>query len=306
MGMIYRKQSIEGVTVPAIIHNGSYFLIQLGVYEDGTVSCWEKCDLDRFIEKLNNGWVAPAVPNGKSLSVNSLGEYKLESGQWNYDINGFNGYVRDIVKSINPKMENIYHTTDRENEKWNKARVKFTATPVPFKLKPGLGYFTLKGESSYIFYRNEEGQLSLTALTVYEDKTVSLDTVKDKYFTLEETEELFDNKTLLTSVGSSAKVLIKGLGTVTLSDGGYFVNTVEKIKEIKDNAARLAGEDDAIDRCQKAYYLYLTDPTEWARENLRKYYEAVPKHRRCFLGDMDTKDSDYRRILYHPEEKREV
>lgn len=71
-------------------------------------------------------------------------------------------------------------------------------------------------------------------------------------------------------------------------------------------AVGLSGEKDAIDRCQEAYYLYLTEPTEQARENLRKCYEAVPEHKRCFLGDMDTRDSDYIRILYHPEEKREV
>lgn len=40
MGNVYRKQLVEGVTIPAIIHNSSYFLIQMTVYEDGTVSCW--------------------------------------------------------------------------------------------------------------------------------------------------------------------------------------------------------------------------------------------------------------------------
>lgn len=195
MGRIYRKQKIEGVTVPAIIHNGSYFLIQLGVYEDGTISCWDKCDLNKFCEKLNKGWVTPAVPDGKFLSVNSLGIYKVESGRWNYDIDGFDGYIGDIVKSINPEMANIYHTTEREREKWNKARVGFTATPVPFKLQAGLGYSMLDGESRFIFYKKENGTLSLTALTVYADKTVSIDDEgEDKYFTLEEIEELFDKK----------------------------------------------------------------------------------------------------------------
>ena len=42
MSKVYRRQLVEGVTIPAIIHNGSYFLIDMAVYEDGTVSCWHK------------------------------------------------------------------------------------------------------------------------------------------------------------------------------------------------------------------------------------------------------------------------
>ena len=42
------------------------------------------------------------------------------------------------------------------------------------------------------------------------------------------------------------------------------------------------------------------------REVLRKAYEAVPESERMYLGDMDSKDSDYRRILYYPDKKREV
>ena len=34
--------------------------------------------------------------------------------------------------------------------------------------------------------------------------------------------------------------------------------------------------------------------------------EAVPESERMYLGDMDSKDSDYRRILYYPDKKREV
>lgn len=305
MVRMYRKQKVEGVTVPGIIHNSSYFLVNLGIYEDGTVSCWDKCDLDRFCEKLKKGWVVSAVPDGKSLSVNSLGNFKVERGQWNYGIDGFDRYVKDVVKSINPEMANIYVTTDREAEKWKKARVGFSASPVPFKLKPGLGYSMLDGKSNFIFYREIGGKLNLTPLTVYSDKTVRIDASGDYFYSLEEIEELFRNKSLLTSVKGSEEVFIEGLGTVILSSEGT-VKTSEKIKEIKDTAADLAGDKDSIERCREAYFYYLTSPTEWARENLRKLYEQVPEHKRCFLGDMDTKDSDYIRILYHPEDKREV
>lgn len=41
-------------------------------------------------------------------------------------------------------------------------------------------------------------------------------------------------------------------------------------------------------------------------EELRKTYEAVPESQRMYLGDMDTKDWDFIRILYRPDQKREV
>ena len=306
MNSVYRKQKIEGVTVPAIIHNSSYFLIQMGVYEDGTVSCWRKCDLDDFIGILKMGWVVPSVPQGKELSVNGLGSYKVISACWEYDINGFDRHIKDTVRSINPEMKNIYHITQREKDKWDKARVAFAPTAFPFKIKGQIGYTMVEGKSSYIFYRNGEGKLFLTLITIYSDKTVRLEITGDKEYSLEEIENLLDSKTLSTAPEGEETVVIEGLGEIVLSSGGYCCKASEKKKELNELALELAGEKDAIDRCRHAHYLYLCEPTGWARENLRKAYEAVPEHQRMFLGDMDSKDSDFRRILFHPEDKREV
>lgn len=46
MSKVYREQCIEGVTIPSIIHNSQYFWHNMAVYEDGTVSVWDKVDLD--------------------------------------------------------------------------------------------------------------------------------------------------------------------------------------------------------------------------------------------------------------------
>ncbi len=48
MGRVYYRQRVEGVTIPAVIHNGSYFYTNLGVYENGIVSCWHRSDLRQF------------------------------------------------------------------------------------------------------------------------------------------------------------------------------------------------------------------------------------------------------------------
>ena len=34
MGKVYRQQRVEGITIPAIIHNGNYFYTNMAVYED--------------------------------------------------------------------------------------------------------------------------------------------------------------------------------------------------------------------------------------------------------------------------------
>ena len=70
MERVYYKQLIEGASIPAIIHNSSYFLIQMAVYENGTVSCWHKSDLQQFWGDLETGWVVPSVPADADLSIN--------------------------------------------------------------------------------------------------------------------------------------------------------------------------------------------------------------------------------------------
>lgn len=44
---------------------------------------------------------------------------------------------------------------------------------------------------------------------------------------------------------------------------------IKKQKELKETISALAGEKDAHDRCLAAYFAYLTELTEWAREIAR-------------------------------------
>ena len=307
MGRVYRKQMIEGIAVPAIIHNSNYFLIQMAIYADGIVSCWHKSDLRQFKEDLRRGWVVPSVPEGKALSVHNLGDFVIKQARWYHNAASYYQQVREMVKDLNPEMANIYKTTPGEIEKWDKLRVGFTASPTPCKQKPGFGYDFCDGRGNYIFCRQNDG-LYLTALTVFADKTVQLDGMGPHYYNMEEIEQLFANGTLCTNLPQAEWVSIFGLGELLLApmQGNYAVPVGDKLGEIADDLADLLGEEDSIAICRRAYHYYLEEPSDWTRENLRKAYEAVPEHQRMYLGDMDTRDSDYLRILYHPEQKREV
>ena len=187
---VYRRQRIEGVSIPAIIHNSSYFLIQMPVYEDGIVSCWHKSDLQQLQEDLRRGWVTPTVPLGRELSVHNLGSFEVREAHWDYNIQSYYQHVREVVQSLNPEMVNIYHITPREIEKWDKLRVCFTADCTPCKQKPEFGYDFWDGESNYIFCR-QNGQLWLTPLTVFADKTVQIEALAENYYNMEEMERLF-------------------------------------------------------------------------------------------------------------------
>ncbi len=305
MGQVYRKQRIEGVTVPAIIKNGQYFWHNMAVYEDGTVSCWDKVDLSDVPQKLASGKLSVCVPEGNGLSVFHCCYLKIESAKWNFDTESYYNFIRETVKKLNPEMANIYKTTDREKEKWRSYRVGFTADPTPFKLKGNFGYSMLDGNKMNIFLR-EHGKITLTMLSCYEDGTFSVDGLGEEYLTINDIERLFADGMLCASPESGETVTFGVLGTAKVTaDPELAVSDKDKLDEIRNDSLRAQNKPDALELCRGAYFAYLADPCDFYKEKLREAYEAVPEHQRCYLGDMDTRDSDYIRILY-TDKKREV
>lgn len=306
MATIYRKQIIEGISVPGIIHNSNYYFVDMAVYEDGTVDCWHKSDLTQFRNDIDKGWVIPQVPIGAELSVYGLGDFTVRDAKWLHDKNGFYQYIENIVRKLNPEMENLYHETPRIAEKWKKVHVSWSETPKACKRKGDFGYDLLDGMSEYVFYQNDD-KLQITFLTAYEDKTLRIDAKGDIYYSLDEILKMFDTEDLRVSLKNEEWVHIDGLGEVLLAPDEYSNTKLkEKKKEVAEMVAEMANEPTAHDKCIEAYHNYLVEPSDYTREKLREAYEAVPEHQRMFLGDMDGKDSDFVRILYYPNNKREV
>jgi len=75
------------------------------------------------------------------------------------------------------------------------------------------------------------------------------------------------------------------------------VEEEEFIKEVEDVLRRFKGELTTSQICHTAMKQYNEHPTEDNKDLLRQAYEAVPKHRRMFLGDMDSKDWEFRKVL---------
>ena len=74
---IVRVMKVHGVFTPAFIHNGKFFFINLEVYADGLVDCWELLDLALFHDKLRDGWVETAIPDGEEISVHRSEERRV-------------------------------------------------------------------------------------------------------------------------------------------------------------------------------------------------------------------------------------
>ena len=111
----------------------------------------------------------------------------------------------------------------------------------------------------------------------------------------------------MVSIDDKQWVKIEGIGEVLFGASELGENSLDEMKSIiREMVLDVAGEETAHDKCVRAYHEYLEYPSDFNREVLRKAYEAVPESERMYLGDMDSKDSDYRRILYYPDKKREV
>lgn len=76
MQRIRRIKQVEGTTTPGIIHNADHnFLVQVQVYEDGMVNCWELVDLKGLKQKIDEYWLGPDIPDGETLSIHGLGAF---------------------------------------------------------------------------------------------------------------------------------------------------------------------------------------------------------------------------------------
>lgn len=303
MGRVYRKQRIEGVTIPAIIHNGQYFWLNMAVYEDGTVSCWNKTDLCDVPYQLKRGWLTPLMPEGKGLSVYGLCWLEIIKAEWKFNNDSYFEYVKETVRSLNPEMTNIYETTEREKAKWKDYHVGFTADPTPCKIGGRFGYRLVDGDKVNVLLRND-GKIQLTQMNIFADETFSIDGLGEDFFTLDDIEKMFKDKTLITSVKDGETVSFGALGEAVCKTVS-FTKPAEKLKEIREKSLRVQNKPDAHERCQRAYHAYLVEPSEFNKNKLREAYEAVPEHERIYLGDMDTRNTDFERILY-TDEKREV
>ncbi|MFB6456841.1 hypothetical protein ACE38W_16330 [Chitinophaga sp. Hz27] len=300
---IYRKQLIEGFSIPAIIHNASYYFTDLDVYADGRVQCWNFEDLEHFKNDVKRGWVSLSIPEGDQISIYGLGCWTISNGNWCYTQETFIDYVLSLIKELNPNLENIYQYKPRvvngvtigESGQGTIYKTKSNIPPDPFEER-------ISGDSMNVFYRaNDSWYLAKTI--VFPDNTITLTRLETPVdISFQEFEALIDKGIIQSEIPSGTKVMIHGLGSFIIGEAHYTTEIAEILLEIQDAARKLRNEPTTLDICINAYQQYLDNPTAANKALLKTSYENVPDHQKMYVGDMDTKDIAVRMIIYGDEE----
>src|SRR5262245_19656079 len=122
--------TIDGLVTPAFIHNGpTFFLVDLPIYADGLIDCWEMVDLALFQAKLRSGWVTPGVDEGAPIGVHGLGTWTASGGAWDLDADGLLARIKELLATLNPRMENLHDCHGRTVEKRGGVNVSILGMP---------------------------------------------------------------------------------------------------------------------------------------------------------------------------------
>lgn len=306
---IQRTMKIEGKMIPAFICNGGrYFYTNLEVYSDGIIDAWGAVDLDFFRRKLTSNWVSTSIPNGKEISIHHLGSLKIKNSSWQFDKKSFYEYTLDIIKEMNPKLENLYDFHGTDTVKKGKVNYSKLSMPQGKPVKPKDEKYPflhkITGNNFSAFLKKSANSYYLCNISVFADESVKIDRIPHtKNTNLGELKEMVKESKLITEIEKEQKVIVYGLGEFEI-DEVLYTNKIESlISEIGDAISELNSKPTTSQVCQTAYDNYLKNPTVKLRDELKRTYEKVPEHLRTYiLGDMDVKDIPIRMIIYGDKE----
>lgn len=306
---IQRTMKIEGKMIPAFICNGgSYFYTNLEIYSDGIIDAWGAVDLDFFQKKLSSNWVSTSIPNGKKISIHHLGSLKIKNGKWQFDKKSFYDHIIEIIKEMNPKLENLYNFHGTDTIK--RGRINYAKLSIlqgkPIKLKDEKRPFSHKvtGNNFSAFLKKSDNIYYLCNVSVFTDESIRIDRIPNSINTdLEGLTKMVKGFELMTEVKEGQKVLIYGIGEFEVDDVLYSNKIEYLISAIGDTISELNSKPTTSQICKKIYDEYIATPTVKLRDELQLAYEKVPQHLRTYiLGDMDVKDIPIRMIIYSEEE----
>lgn len=305
---VFRTETIDGLVVPAIIHNGGHYFVDMPVFADGLVDCWELVDLAGFREKLASGWVVPRAPDGATFRVHELAEWTVEEGRWELDEEGLYEKVVGRVRELNPTMERLHdgHGLTEEIVDGKAVAIMRVAHEKPVRLihPERLWPDRVRGEErSVLVHDGHDGDYHVASLRVYADGVLELGRLSATE-TLDRAgfERAVRSRRVVANAPVGARVQIRGLGSFRVAGAFQLASMSEIVREIPDLVDAANHRLDSVARCRVAYAAYLAEPTVARREVLREAYESVPKHNRMYVGDMDTKDVAVRMVLYGDKE----
>lgn len=295
-------RTLNGVSFPAIIHNGSYFLADIGVYEDGVVECWGGVDLKLFKKKVSSGWVKTFLPDGAVLSAHHLADMTVTNAQWSMTPRTLIKRVKLIIKALNPKMINLYDMAGDDTYRSGKVRVGKAnrMSNATWREDEQMGLFSqpIKGVAQNAFWRTN-GRVYVVTVSLFDDDQVQITGTGEELVmsldTLRKDERL-------TSAGKGDLVQISGLCTFELADIEFTIPKDDFLSELEIDRDSLLGRETPVSRTVAAFKAFQDSPKTETLEELRIAYESVPEHMRPYCGDMDSKDIPIRIALYGEQE----
>src|SRR5438093_4092304 len=261
LASICRTKEIRGYEFPGIIHNGSYFLTELQVFADGLINCWQMVDLPMFKEKLRGGWVVTSIPDRAALDIHGIGSVSVNSPVWAHTPDGLVKFIQDVVRTLNPRMENLYHCHGRDTEEVNGVRYAAVNTdnPRPWKTDQPIsplvhGIFG----GSLRHFQVHDGLLRLVTIQLFRDDSA-------KIFGFSEPQTLdfgslvkqLQNRDYFRIPDAGDRVVIEGLADFTAGEWTYRVDPSQLVGEFHDLHDRVHDRPGAIQECMNAYRDYL-------------------------------------------------
>jgi hypothetical protein len=293
------SERVRGMTLPIFIHNGSYFLDTLEIYEDGLVDCWELIALDDLPEKVNKNWVTVQAPKGARISIHDLGMATVKDADWLLTNQEFMELVQKALEQLNPNRQNITDLQRLKRKRAAESNIPESMIGVS-RWRPNVYRFTeygleILGERFPIFYQQNE-EVFLTSCITYQNETAQIG-FDETIISIGKIREMLDNNIITTNVPDGTRLTISGLGDFQVLNGYWKVEKDELWKAIENKIAILNGQLDLVSVARQALKIYQENPNRDNHMNLKEAYEAVPKHHRKFIGDMDHKDHEVKRIL---------
>ena len=309
--LIIRTKRVAGIQTPGVIHNGNYFFVNLSVFADGIIDCWELVDLSFFKKKLKEGWVVPSIPEGESISIHHLGDWQISGGNWDFNQKTLFKYVKGLIKTLNPKMENLHNCHGHLNRQFAKGKGYISILGEtnnrgePSKKEKPDSFITnwLHGKSLSIFCKQQE-QTYLADLRVFKDASVQISRLPEPVnTTISNVKNMITEGTLKTQLSLPKNIHIHNLGSFNAVKENYSIQIEDFWGSLQDIYENLNERLSSSDLCQRIYKEYMENPTVELRRKLRTAYEKIPQHERIYvLGDQDVKDIPVRMIIYGDQE----
>jgi len=286
----------DGFAIPIFIRNLQYHLTTVDAYSDGAIDVWGFVDRSLFEGKLRSGWVWPQPPQGATISVHNLGSCACQDGEWFRDKADIRDTVHEAIRLNNPTMIHLLDMGGSDTEMRDNVRCSKLGLADDYPIRRSADGSGVPGREVPIF-AVASGKHVLTRAFVFADGTARIGatgplTTVDSVF-----KDIASGK-LTTTIPNGVRLEVEGLGSFTPQNGSWFVKALERVKELRDLVAQLAGKPDAVQVCREALQHYESAASEDNRSRLRETYEAVPEHLRMYCGDMDSRDGPIKRILY--------